>query len=120
MSGIPNLEDHCSYTISSRTAKNIWTENFVINCCIARYPGSAKRKTIENRSEDAYSRILLSDLQGFCRYSAARFEEYLNRTCLHSPTSVPSTLLYSTRRCSATPSSICPPAPKLLPMVQAL
>lgn len=37
-----------------------------------------QEETLSSRIGDACNRILLSDLQEFCRYSVARFEECLN------------------------------------------
>jgi transposase len=38
-----------------------------------------QEETLSSRIRDACNSILLSDLQGFCRYSVARFDDCLNK-----------------------------------------
>ena len=38
-----------------------------------------KEETLSSKIRDACNHVLLSDLQGFCRYSVARFDDCLNR-----------------------------------------
>jgi hypothetical protein len=36
-------------------------------------------KTVTSRISEACNNVLINDLQGFCRYSTSKFDNYLNK-----------------------------------------